>query len=87
MGWLVDNRLDEIDVLMKTWNIQYHLHPEMSYELDPNFIITKKKSGGMKDKTKAQSCRIFWKSRLKYQHLQRGAKWFLKGFNSPSLRV
>ena len=22
-----------------------------------------------------------------YQHLQRGAKWFLKGFNSPSLRV
>ena len=22
-----------------------------------------------------------------YQHLQRGAKWFLKGFNSPSLSV
>ena len=22
-----------------------------------------------------------------YQHLQRGAKWFLKGVNSPSLRV
>ena len=22
-----------------------------------------------------------------YQHLQRGAKWFLKGINSPSLRV
>ena len=22
-----------------------------------------------------------------YQHLQRGAKWFLKGFNSPYLRV
>ena len=22
-----------------------------------------------------------------FQHLQRGAKWFLKGVNSPSLRV
>ena len=25
--------------------------------------------------------------RWRYQHLQRGAKWFLKGINSPSLRV
>ena len=26
-------------------------------------------------------------TRSRLQHLQRGAKWFLKGFNSPSLRV
>ncbi len=27
------------------------------------------------------------KKRLRYQHPQRGAKWFLRGVNSPSLRV
>ena len=29
----------------------------------------------------------FLKVSFIYQHLQRGAKWFLKGINSPSLRV
>ena len=59
MGWLVDNRLDEIDVLMKTWNTQYHLHPEMSYELDPNFIITKKNPAGWRIKPKPKAVEFF----------------------------